>query len=67
MIGGDAGPDLADQHIEALGGELAGLAHALEGGSAVNLDLAGLTQRRAGRIDIGHGGCGINRKPLTAM
>ncbi len=53
-FGGDPGLDLPDQHVQALGREPARLAHAREGGGAVDLDLAGFAQRRAGRIDIGH-------------
>jgi hypothetical protein len=55
MLGRDAGADLADQHIQALGREPAGLAHAFEGGGAVNLDLPGFAQWRTGCIDVGHG------------
>ena len=55
VLGGHARLDLADQHVEALGRQPAGLAHACEGGRAVNLDLPGFAQRRTGRIDIGHG------------
>ena len=55
VLGGDARLDLADQHVEAFGRQPAGLAHAFEGGGAVDLDLAGLAQRRHSRIHIGHG------------
>ncbi len=52
--GRHARPHLAIEHVEAFGGELAGLAHALEGGRPVQLDLAGLALRRQGRVDVAH-------------
>src|SRR3984957_2969946 len=54
-LGRDAGFYLRYQHIEAFGRQPAGLAHAFERVGAVDLDLAGFTERRAGRVDIGHG------------
>ena len=41
-LGGHARHDHVGQHVEALGGQPAGLAHALEGRGPVQLDLAGL-------------------------
>ena len=55
LLGRHARLDLGGQHVEALGHQLPGPAHALEGGRAVELDLAGFAQRRERRIDIGHG------------
>ena len=52
---GTPGLDLAGKHVEAFGRQPPGLAHAGEGRRAVNLDLSGLSQRRDGRIDVGHG------------
>jgi len=43
------------EHVEAAGGQLPGLAHAVEGGGAVDLDLAGFAERRQGGVDVGHG------------
>jgi hypothetical protein len=40
-LGGDAGPDLADQHVEAFGREPASLPHPLKGSGAVDLNLSG--------------------------
>ena len=48
------GPISGDQHVEAFGHQLAGLAHAGEGFRAVQLDLAGLAQRRGCRVDVIH-------------
>jgi hypothetical protein len=53
-LGRDAGLYLGHQHVEAPGRQPAGLAHAFERIGAVDLDLAGLAERRAGRVDIGH-------------
>ena len=55
VLCGDAGSDVVAQHIEALGREPARLSHALKGTGAVDLDLSGFTQRRDGRVNIGHG------------
>ena len=55
LLGGHARLHLVGQHVEAFGGELAGLAHARECLRAVELDLPGLAQRREGRIDVVHG------------
>ncbi len=55
MLGGDAGLDLAHQHVEAFGREPSGLAHAREGSGPVDLDLAGFAQWRTGRVDVVHG------------
>ena len=62
MFGGDAGPDFIGQHVEAFGREPAGFAHAFEGRGAVDLDLSGFTQRRDGRVDIGHGVAALGDK-----
>jgi len=56
-LGRDARLDFWYQHVETLGGEPPGLAHAFKGGGAVDLDLPGLAQRRGSRVDIGHGEC----------
>ena len=55
VFGRDAGLDLGAQHIETFGSEPPGLAHALESGRAVELDLSGFAQRRYGRVDVCHG------------
>ena len=55
FFGRHARRDVLGQHVEASGHELAGLAHALEGGGAVDLDLAGLAQGGDGGVDVGHG------------
>ena len=47
LLGGDAGPDVRHQHVEAGGRQLAGLAHAGEGVGAMQADGAFLL-----------GGCG---------
>ena len=60
VLRGDAGRDLGRQHIEAFGRQPPGLAHAVEGGGAVDLDLSGFAQRRDGRVDVGHG---VEREP----
>ena len=39
VLGRDPGLDVLDQHVERAGGELPGLAHALEGFASVQLDL----------------------------
>ena len=67
-LGGDAGPDLAGEHVETFGRERSRLAHAVERGGAVNLDLSGLAQRREGRVDIGHDALEVQpqRKRLRA-
>ena len=51
----DAGADVLGEHVEAARGELARLAHAFEGGRAVDLDLAGLAEGGDGGVDVGHG------------
>ena len=49
------GGDLRRQHVEALGGEAAGLAHAFERLGAVQLDRAGSAGRgRFGGGQVGH-------------
>ena len=53
---GHAGADLVGEHVEAFGHQPAGLAHALEGGGAVELDLSGLALRRECRVDVAHQG-----------
>jgi hypothetical protein len=53
-LGRYAGGHLVGEHVEAFGHQPAGLAHAGEGIGAVELDLSGLAQRRARRIDIRH-------------
>ena len=55
-FGGHSGLDLRDQHVEALGGQPAGPAHAFECGRPVDLDLPGFAQRRRRRLNIGHRG-----------
>jgi hypothetical protein len=55
VLGRNARPDLVDQHVQAFGRKLSGLAHAFKGIGAVNLDLPGFAQWRTGRIDVGHG------------
>src|SRR5665811_1985923 len=55
FFGRHAQYDMLGQHVEAGGHQLAGLAHALEGGGPVNLDLAGFAEGRDGGVDIGHG------------
>ena len=59
---GDARRDLGGKHVETLGCQPPSLAHAGEGGRAVNLDLSGLSQRRDRRIDVGHGVLGWPRR-----
>ena len=54
MVGGDAGLDVLDQHVETFGDQPPGLAHALEGILAVQLDLAGFSERCSGRFNVGH-------------
>ena len=54
-VGGDAGLHMLDQHVETFGDQPPGLAHALEGILAVQLDLAGFSERRGGRFNVGHG------------
>jgi hypothetical protein len=46
---------MIDQHVETFGDEPPGLAHALEGILAVQLDLAGFSERRGYRFNVGHG------------
>ena len=46
---------MLDQHVEAARDQLPGLAHGLEGGGAVDLDLAGFAEGSDGGVDIGHG------------
>src|SRR3974390_1242167 len=55
FFGRHARRDVLGQHVEAAGHQLAGLAHALECGGAVDLDLAGLAERGDGSVDVGHG------------
>src|SRR5262245_65033965 len=50
------GPDLAVEHVEALGGKPARPAHALESSRAVQLDLSGFALRRQYRVDVAHVG-----------
>ena len=47
-------PHFAREHVQAFGRELAGLAHAVEGGRAMQLDLAGLALWRERRVDVAH-------------
>ena len=49
------GSHMLDQHVETFGDQPPGLAHALEGILAVQLDLAGFSERRGGRFNVGHG------------
>ena len=58
-----AGLDVLGQHIEAAGGQLAGLAHAVEGCGTVDLDLAGFTEGRQGGVDVGHHGRNVRIGP----
>ena len=55
LLGRHARLDMLDQHVEAARDQLPGLAHALEGGGAVDLDLAGLAEGGDGGVDVGHG------------
>src|SRR5262245_33613915 len=52
------GPDLAVEHVEALGGKPSRPAHALEGSRAMQLDLSGFALRRQDRVNVAHVGCG---------
>ena len=54
LVGRHAGHDLVGQHVEAARHQLAGLAHALEGFGAVQLDLAGFAEGGEGGVDVGH-------------
>ena len=56
MIGADPRLYMRAQHVEAFRHQPAGLAHALEGILAVQLDLAGFSERRRGRFNVGHDG-----------
>ena len=55
FFGRHARLDMLGQHVEAARHQLAGLAHAGEGGGAVDLDLAGFAEGRDGGVDVGHG------------
>ena len=52
-LGRDAGLDVLGQHVERAGGELAGLAHALEGLAAVQPDL-GVARLGAVEVEVVH-------------
>ena len=53
-VGEHAGAHLIDKHVEAFRDQPPGLAHALEGFLAVQLDLPGLAQRGCGGFDVTH-------------
>ena len=53
-LGGDAGLHGVDEQVERLGGQPAGLAHALEGLGAVQLDLAAPAAGALSRFDERH-------------
>ncbi len=53
-LGGHPGPHFADEEIESLGREMAGLGHAGEVVGAVQPDL-GVVRLSAGKFEIGHG------------
>jgi hypothetical protein len=55
-LGGDAGLHMRHQHVEALRDQRTGLAHACEGGGAVQLDLAGFAERRQRGVNVTHAG-----------
>ena len=55
FFGRHARLDMLDEHIEAARHQLAGLAHGLEGGGAVDLDLAGFAKGCDGGVNVGHG------------
>src|SRR5262249_8047050 len=54
LFGRHAGTHLAGEHVEAFGGEPPGLAHGLECGRTVDLDLAGLALRCERCVDVAH-------------
>ena len=61
VLGGDAGLDVLGQHVQRLGGQPAGLAHALEGLAAVQADLA-VARLRAVDVEVVHGPPGDRKK-----
>ncbi len=70
LVSRDAGTDLVGQHIQTFRGQLPGLAHALEGGGAMKLDLSGLALGGECGVDVAHqesspiGLWGLNAAPL---
>ena len=56
-LGGNAGRHDRRQFVEAMGGELAGLAHGRKAIRAVQADLAGIPERRRRGVEIGDHDC----------